>query len=71
VRITTTLIPARGSASQGARYTWPDTTATDGDSYHYWLQEYEIGSGRNEYGPVLISARSLTTSQNTYLPIVR
>jgi hypothetical protein len=70
-RLTATLIPARGSASQGARYTWLDTSATTGTVYHYWLQEYEMSGGRNEYGPVIVGARSLTTNQNTYLPIVR
>jgi hypothetical protein len=70
-RITPALIPARGSASQGAAYQWLDRTALPDTRYHYWLQEREVGGRLNEYGPAIVRPIPLSAAQQLYLPLVR
>jgi uncharacterized repeat protein (TIGR01451 family) len=54
-RVTGALIPARGSATSGARYEFFDSTASPYQSYSYWLEEIEIDGGRNDYGPAQLA----------------
>jgi hypothetical protein len=70
-RISTALIPARGTASQGASYRWLDQHALASVEYYYWLQEYEIGGARHEYGPVVSGRVALNARQQVFLPLVR
>ncbi|HEX6291299.1 MAG TPA: SdrD B-like domain-containing protein [Herpetosiphonaceae bacterium] len=64
-QVTKAAIPARGSRTSGATYTWTDTSAEAGQRYRYWLQELEVGGGTaHEYGPMVPFYR-------VYLPVVR
>jgi hypothetical protein len=46
------LIPAVGSATQGASYEYIDTTAQNGKRYWYKMHELDIYDRTYEYGPV-------------------
>jgi uncharacterized repeat protein (TIGR01451 family) len=69
VKVSDSLITARGSASNGARYSWTDTSAASGTSYTYWLVEVELGGNSNWYGPATV--QSQTSSANIiFLPFI-
>ncbi|MBI1294076.1 DUF11 domain-containing protein [bacterium] len=74
VRVTGQMIPARGSATQGASYTHLDTGVVPGVLYHYWLEETELNGTLLRYGPivgVLMSAgENVQLIPRVYLPFV-
>ena len=51
-KITTSLIPAEGSATSGATYTYSDTEVTGSRIYYYKLEEVSASGTRTDYGPV-------------------
>lgn len=51
-KITDALIPAEGSPTQGASYTFDDKTAKPGKTYYYKLEDVGTGGSRSYYGPV-------------------
>jgi hypothetical protein len=67
VRINPTRLPARGSASSGASYSYLDADVL-GDAYFYKLEAVNAYGRSTLYGPVL--AR-LGWVQRSYLPLVR
>ena len=74
-RVTTRLVPAAGSPSQGAVYVFVDTTvdtsATVGTRYTYWLQEMEIDGSLHEYGPVVMNEGNTPfLGERLYLPLI-
>ena len=70
-RVTTQLVPAAGSPSQGAVYVFVDTTATVGTRYTYWLQEMEIDGSLHEYGPVVMNEGNTPfLGERLYLPLI-
>jgi uncharacterized repeat protein (TIGR01451 family) len=71
VRITEQLIPAIGSAAQGASYHFLDSGVTPGTHVHYWLEETETDNSRHEYGPVRAAwkdASEIEAIPRLYLP---
>jgi len=70
VRVTGAAIPARGSATSGAVYTWTDRGAGAG-SLAYWLEEREVGGTRRLYGPVRPVPAPAAGGDQVYLPIIR
>lgn len=71
MRVTTALIPARGSASSGAAYSWVDTSARAGARYSYWLQEVELDGRTNEYGPAVVGPAPSDGPFSIWLPLLR
>jgi hypothetical protein len=72
VRVTTAVIPARGSASSGAIYSWTDSGAGDLDAgVAYWLEEVETDGGLNRYGPVRPGAAPAQGQYRVGLPVLR
>lgn len=71
VQVTNALIPARGSATAGTRYSWVDAGVTPGDDVTYWLQEIEIGGAVNEYGPAVRGPGVGQDGPTIYLPALR
>lgn len=70
-RVTPALILTRGSATQGAAYSWVDSTARPGENYRYWLEEHEIGGRVNEYGPVSTTPATAAGPHRVLLPLVK
>lgn len=70
-RVTPALILARGSTTQGAAYSWFDSTARPGENYYYWLEEHEAGGRVNEYGPAISSPATAAGPYRVALPVVR
>ena len=59
LQINTSLIPARGTATSGARYSYTDLPPQTGKINHYLLEEVETGGRTNRYGPVTSLNNSL------------
>gem|GEM_PF-1252919 len=67
-RINSTLIPAQGTPTQGARYTYADRTALPGIVYWYQLEDVDI-YGRHTFHTVLPRASLLVNP--LYLPLIQ
>jgi hypothetical protein len=59
------LIPAQGSATTGARYTYTDVPPRPGNRWQYLLEEVETGGATNRYGPVAAVNRALRALSGT------
>lgn len=71
VHVTARLIPARGSASEGAAYSWTDATATNtSTTYSYWLEELETSGATRRYGPARTGAGTAERPFSVALPLV-
>jgi hypothetical protein len=70
VRVSPTLIPARGSAAQGAAYSWIDADAAPGATYRYWLEEYEVDGTTNIYGPAQAGTAPAEQQYRVALPLM-
>lgn len=58
-KITPALIPARGSATRGADYTYPDTGLKPGTRYWYRLEDVDLDGNATTHGPTSATARLL------------
>jgi hypothetical protein len=70
-RVTPGLILARGSSSEGASYSWLDTSAEPGVPYRYWLEEQERGGATNEHGPATVASGVAALQERAWLPMLR
>jgi hypothetical protein len=52
LKINTSLIQARGSATVGAAYSYTDVPPRAGSAWYYQLEEVETSGTTNRYGPV-------------------
>ncbi|NTU78397.1 MAG: hypothetical protein HGA45_03180 [Chloroflexales bacterium] len=70
-RVTTSLIPARGTTAEGAAYSWAVESAgePEGDEV-YWLEELEVGGGSYRYGPVRPGAATADGDYRVSLPSI-
>jgi hypothetical protein len=59
-RITDSLIPAEGSASTGASYSYPDYDVALGGSYQYKLEDVDLSGVGTLHGPVKASVGGIT-----------
>ncbi len=66
--LTPTPITARGSAGQGATYSFVDTSAEPGVSYRYWLVELATDGG-SEYGPITVGPQLDSAVFRIFLPL--
>lgn len=66
-RVTSDIIPAKGSTTTGASYSWTDTNVADDVTYTYWLEEVTLDGNTNKYGATASTASSL---YETFLPLV-
>ena len=64
-KITTTLIPAEGSATSGAAYTYTDTGVTGPQIYYYKLEDVGTSGSRNDHGPVSVAVGDVFVGQVT------
>lgn len=72
VYLTSTPIPARGSALGGERYSWTDTTPGYlGRTVAYWLEEVETTGVSQRFGPVRPTAPLTIGRYQVGLPLVR
>lgn len=72
IYLTSTPIPARGSALGGERYSWTDTTEGNfGRQVAYWLEEVETTGAIQRFGPVRPTAIPATGRFQVGLPLVR
>ncbi len=62
-------IPARGSATSGASYSFVDRSALAGVEYAYWLVEIETTGRANEYGP-LHSYGTISQQHRYFIPLI-
>ncbi len=62
-------IPARGSSTGGASYSFVDRTAQPGVDYAYWLVEVETTGGIHEYGP-LHSYGTINQQHQYFIPLI-
>ncbi len=71
VRITDTMIAARGAGGQGASYSYTDSDPVDGDVY-YWLEEVSMTGERIFHGPVMVQQEDSSPLQDIrlYLPVL-
>ncbi|MCB9103874.1 MAG: FG-GAP repeat protein [Anaerolineales bacterium] len=68
-KINPALIPATGTATTGAIYSYLDTAATDpGTIYYYKLEEIDLTTGSTFYGP--ISTTTKNARKVYYLPMI-
>ena len=72
VRITPSLILAKGRYDAGASYRYLDSTPRDGAVF-YWLQEIELDGAINEYGPVSLGSEGqpMDHAFRVFLPAVQ
>ena len=56
-KINTTLIPAKGSATQGASYEFVDTNLQNRKTYYYRLEDIDFSGKRTMHGPVSTTPR--------------
>lgn len=56
VRITDNLIPAKGSPTKGAKYTYHDNDVTEGSTYDYKLEDIDTEGVSTYHGPVSATA---------------
>ena len=56
-KINTTLIPAKGSATSGAEYTYTDDDVKNGFTYVYKLEDVDTNGVATEHGPVTATPR--------------
>jgi hypothetical protein len=59
VQLNDEIIPAKGSATQGAKYTFTDKTAQGRNTYFYKLQDIDVYGTSTFHGPVSTSPRFL------------
>lgn len=67
VRITSSLVAARGDGAGGASYSFVDGGGAPGTASTYWLAEVSRGGAVTEYGPVSVAA----LRPQVWLPVVR
>lgn len=71
VRVTTRLIPARGSTVTGAAYSWAGRVdGSAGGDEAYWLEEIEVDGGAQRYGPVRPAAATAAGDYRVLLPAI-
>ncbi|MEF3273728.1 MAG: DUF11 domain-containing protein [Chloroflexus sp.] len=68
-QLTLIPIPARGSATSSASYSFVDRTVQPGVGYSYWLVEIETTGRLNEYGP-LRSYGTISQQHRYYIPLI-
>ena len=54
-RLTTDLVPAKGTATQGAVYTFEDPAVADGFTYYYRLEDVETNGTSTFHGPIAVT----------------
>jgi|GEM_PF-1622946 len=64
-KINASLIPAQGSATTGARYSYTDVPPRPGKLWQYLLEEVESGGAINRYGPAAAVNRALRAMSGT------
>ncbi|MCS6882582.1 MAG: hypothetical protein RMK84_15035 [Oscillochloridaceae bacterium] len=69
VRVTGAPIPARGSATSGATYSWTDQGA-GASNLTYWLEEREVSGARRLYGPVRPAPGPAAGGERVYMPVI-
>jgi hypothetical protein len=57
VKLNDEIIPAKGSATQGAKYTFTDKTAQGKNTYFYKLEDVDVFGISTFHGPVSASPR--------------
>ncbi len=57
-RINDRMIPASGSAADGAAYSFIDDAVTAGITYYYWLEDVDVHGTGILHGPVAVTAGS-------------
>ena len=62
-RITQSLIPAEGSATSGATYTYTDRDVTGPNIYYYKLEDVSTSGGRSEHGPVSAAVGNVSVGE--------
>ncbi len=71
VRVTAALIPAQGSPSEGASYSWAYGGASDAAAdERYWLEEVELSGATLRYGPVRPTPTTADDRFKIALPLV-
>jgi hypothetical protein len=73
-RVTDKMILAKGRAEGGATYSWTDTTATtasEGGSYTYWLEETELDGRILAYGPSIWIYNPQSSDHTLFLPLLQ
>jgi hypothetical protein len=56
-RINASLIPAKGSASQGVSYEFVDSAVKNGRTYYYKLKDIDLSGKSTMHGPVSATPR--------------
>ena len=59
IKINTSLIPAKGSATQGASYKFVDTAVQNRRTYYYKLEDIDLNGTATMHGPVSATPRWL------------
>jgi hypothetical protein len=59
VKINSSLIPAKGSTTEGVNYRYIDQTAKRGTTYYYKLEDVDMSGNATMHGPVSASTWSL------------
>ncbi len=59
VKINASLIPAKGSTTEGASYRYIDQTAKRGTTYYYKLEDVDMSGSATMHGPVSAGTWSL------------
>jgi len=59
-RLTTDLIPAMGTATQGAKYSFEDAAVAEGCTYFYKLEDVDTSGTSTFHGPVAVTLGKIT-----------
>jgi hypothetical protein len=59
VKINASLIPAKGSPTQGASYEFIDSAAKNRTAYYYKLEDMDLNGKSTMHGPVSAEPRRL------------
>jgi hypothetical protein len=57
VQINSSLIPAKGSDTEGSMYVYNDRNIQAGKTYYYILEDVELDGDINSNGPILATPR--------------
>ena len=57
MKINDALIPAEGSATNGAAYEFVDGDVQNRQTYSYKLEDVDLNGAANQYGPVTATPR--------------
>ena len=67
VRINTAIIPAQGSKSGGASYSYTDGDVVPGETYTYWLVDVDLNGKQTTHRETAVAAVAVGDQDTSYI----